>query len=61
MFKEYIEAEIKEILSPFNRWITGIKVDHQPSDEECAYYYIRDGGADNFAIKWKYQHEDCGS
>lgn len=58
---EYMTAQIKEMLGEFNRWITGVKVGHLPSDEECAYHYIRDGGAEDFSKRWKYQHEDAGS
>lgn len=56
----YIAEQLKEMLGSYNRWLTGVKLGRSPSDEECCYYYIRDGGATDFAEKWKYQHEDCG-
>lgn len=48
-FETYMEEQQKEILSPFNRYVTGEKVGRDPTDEELAMHYIENGGAKAFS------------
>ncbi len=48
-FKEYMKAQLDEIFSPFNKWVTGEKVNHPPSEKELAKNYVDNGGPERFA------------
>jgi hypothetical protein len=48
----YIEEEVKEILGPFNMWVTGEEVGHPPSREEAFKHYHKNGGTENFRKKY---------
>ncbi len=50
-FTRHFNEQIAEILSAFNRWVTGEKVGHNPDDNELLYNYVISGGAKNLAIK----------
>jgi hypothetical protein len=43
------ELEKEDILSSDNRWFAGEVLGHEPSDDEAALHYIKNGGADNFS------------
>ena len=45
-FENYMRIQIEKILSPFNRWVTGEKVGHNPTDNELAMNFIECGGAE---------------
>ncbi len=47
--KEYLELQLREILSDFNRWVTGEKVRHSPTEDELATNYLENGGPERFA------------
>jgi hypothetical protein len=47
--RQYIEKQIAEILSQFNRWVTGQKVGHDPTRNELSTNYVETGGAKRFA------------
>ena len=41
------------MLSPFNRWVTGEKVGHDPDKNELAENYIKTGAARDFSDKYE--------
>ena len=47
-FREYMRLQIQEITTGFNRWVTGINLDKDPTDEECAKHYARNKGMEDF-------------
>lgn len=47
-FEEYVAQQMADMLSPFNLWVTGIAIGHQPSADEAAEHYERCGGSDHF-------------
>jgi hypothetical protein len=51
IFSDYLNAEQKEMLSPENKWFAGEALKHDPSPEECALHYIKNGGAKAYADK----------
>lgn len=50
--RQYVEKQMEEIKSPFNRWVTGEKVGHDPSHNELAENYIQSGGAQRFSLHY---------
>ena len=42
---DYIKEEVAEILSPFNKWVTGKDVGHNPSSCECFDHWRFGGGS----------------
>ncbi|TSC67724.1 MAG: hypothetical protein G01um101472_333 [Parcubacteria group bacterium Gr01-1014_72] len=40
------EFVIAEALSPFNKWVTGEEVHHDPTPFECVEHFIQNGGLD---------------
>lgn len=47
--RKYIEKQIEEMNSPFNKWVTGEKVGHDPTRSELADNYVETGGARRFS------------
>lgn len=41
--------QVKEALSPRNRWIAGINLGHEPTEAEAVLWYIEHGGAEAYA------------
>lgn len=54
---EYMSAQLEEALSDYNRWLTGEKVGHPPSIDECLYFYVFGGGSADFEKRWKKNHK----
>ncbi len=46
---DHLDQQIEEIKSPFNLWVTGEEVGHEPTISEAAIHYIKCGGASDFA------------
>lgn len=57
--EEYVRRQQEEMLSPFNRWITGEKVGHNPDYNELAEYYVRSGGARDFSDRFQITEGPC--
>lgn len=51
-FCAYMQAQVQEMNSGFNRWVTGEKVNHDPSELELYSNYVSSGGAARFRAKW---------
>ena len=49
LVRERKKAQINEALSPFNRWVAGINLGHEPNVRECVWWYMEHGGAINYA------------
>lgn len=43
-----INTEVSEILGPFNQWVTGEEVGHEPSPLDCFRHWVRHGGLKRF-------------
>jgi len=43
-----IKEEVAEILGPFNTWVTGVAVGHEPTSHECFRHWLRHGGLKRF-------------
>lgn len=41
--------QMEQIRGPFNRWVTGKKVGHDPTISECVENYFTNGGPEAFA------------
>ncbi len=50
--KKYIELEKKEMLSAYNKYCAFLELGREPSDNEAAMHYIRNGGAKKFHEKY---------
>jgi hypothetical protein len=48
-FKEYMKSQLDEIFSDFNKWVTGERVKHPPTNEEIIKNYLENGGPEHFA------------
>ena len=46
--KEDMRLMVEEILSPFNRWVTGQEIGHEPNHNECVLHFIDYGGVERF-------------
>lgn len=44
-------AKIDEALGPFNRWVTGVNLGHEPSPEECLLWYIDHDGPQDYTAR----------
>lgn len=51
--RQYVEKQMAEITSPFNKWVTGEKVGHDPTHNELAENYIESGAAARFAERYE--------
>lgn len=40
---------MQEMTTGFNRWVTGINLDKDPTDEECAKHYAKNNGMEDFS------------
>ena len=47
--RQYLAEQLNEMLGSFNRWVTGVALNHPPSDSEAVKHYIQNGGAEDFA------------
>ncbi|MEK7477862.1 MAG: hypothetical protein AAB645_00640 [Patescibacteria group bacterium] len=43
--KTRLAIQLNEIFSPFNKWVTGEKVEHNPTPAELSDNYIKSGRA----------------
>jgi len=48
-FREYMKLQLEEMFSDFNRWVTGERFKHPPTDEEIVKNYLEKGGPEHFA------------
>lgn len=47
----YNENQIKDALSPENKWYAGEQLGHSPNDDEAMDYWLSHGGPEHFAQK----------
>ena len=43
-----IKEEVGQTLSPFNKWVTGEKMHHDPTPDECFEHWRKNRGRKNF-------------
>jgi len=55
---DFVREQLEEMQSPFNQWVTGEEVGHEPSHNELAEHYIKHGGAAAFRKKWQERDND---
>jgi len=46
--QKYLEAQIATVKSALNRWYTGEKVGHDPTDSELVENFVQSGAAKKF-------------
>lgn len=47
--KEWNRRQIAEAMEAFNRWVAGVNLKHEPTQNEILLWYIEHGGAAGFA------------
>ena len=47
-----------EIMSPFNRWVTGQEIGHEPAPRECAEHYMEHGGVEEHRRHYRIRPPD---
>ncbi|MDP3996175.1 MAG: hypothetical protein Q8P86_00585 [bacterium] len=47
----FLQIQKHEMESPFNEWVTGEEVNHEPTNNELASHYISSGRAAQIALE----------
>ena len=59
---EYVSAQAKEALGQLNRYFAGLFYGREVTDpDQLLEYYIKHGGASDFAVRWRKEHETAAS
>jgi hypothetical protein len=48
LVKRRKEEQLTEALGPFNRWIAGVNLGHDPSPRECVWWWLEHDGPLDF-------------
>lgn len=48
---EYMDKQLKEVFGPYNKYMAGIELNHDPTLEECLAHFYNHEGPEAYAKK----------
>ena len=56
-----LNAQLLQATTGFNRWVTGVAVGHDPTNDECLKHYDEHKGSKQFRLEWDAEHTNRSS